>query len=696
MYDENQNMLNGNPQGRSKRSRMIIFAGVVLVFCGITALLCHTFYSAQKNDILVSQEERLMLNMFSSYENVTLWEQSLVSQAARVSEDAQFRLFAQDVANLTEEESKRLNSADVENEEDDTLAGIVGIIPHMRRSLEDFTAYNGLHDTRVVKNNGSTLISSEPRPAPITDMQIAVVKQALEQNKTTYSPVTNTSTGMMLSYAAPIAPEQQEIGSKSLTAFLINTNVTSNLASFLNRGSGQSQDLRGNLLQFNGKQWELLRPDKTVALPDGFVITGDIKKLPFERRLSATGSGYVYSVGQRVDALNWMVVQEIAAPLVDAQISRAFNLVYGAGSFLCLSVLLMFALVWWIMIGKEQRTVAEQFRKLYQVIRKQKGLLDSINVSLDVGLIMADITGKLHLANRAFAEILNTKEEELQEQNLHNLFPEKAAFQVQEAISAVSRSNTSKTIELVLSIKDEERLFRATLFPFVDSDDDIAAAVITMQDITEFRRNSEKRNKQQMSTIEALVGTIERVDPYLAGHSALMRRLVELLADEMALEGKDKDTLTTAAVLSQIGRIFVPRDLLAKTGKLTPEEQAELGRIPEYAHNILSTIDFGIPVPAAILQMNEKLDGTGSPKKLKGDEIGLYGRVLSIINTFSAMVSPRAFRASLPVDKALSILRENATAYDQDIVEKLAEVMRSSEGSQAVNIRLTSVQPQQD
>ncbi len=389
-----------------------------------------------------------------------------------------------------------------------------------------------------------------------------------------------------------------------------------------------------------------------------------------------------------------MFIQEIDAKIVEEELSQSFNLIYGAGTFLCLSVLLMFALVWWIMIGREQRTVAEEFRKLYQVIRKQKGLLDSINVSLDVGLIMADVSGKLHLANRAFAEIIDQNEEELQNQNLHNIVPEKAAFQVQEAISTVSRTETSKTIELILHLKGEDRLFRATLFPFVDSEDDIAAAVITMQDITEFRRNSEKRNKQQMSTIEALVGTIERVDPYLAGHSTLMRRLVELLADEMSLEGKDKDTLSTAAVLSQIGRIFVPRDLLSKTEKLTAEEQAELGRIPEYAYNILSTIDFGIPVPMAILQMNEKLDGTGSPNKLQGDEISLYGRVLSIINTFSAMVSPRAFRSSLPVEKALNILRENDKAYDQSVVEKLADVMQSSDGAHAVNQRLTNTPAQ--
>ncbi len=690
MYEEKQNDLVPSAQGTPKRSRLVLFGGVVLAFCGVTAILCHTFYSAQKSDILLSQEERLQLNVDTTVESIRLWRVSLENQAERVSESELFRLFAQDIASMNSSDVKLLNDAEMVESENEDFTYIAEQLPMMRSILLDFTSYNGLHDARITSANGNTLLSSAPRPLPISPLQVSAIKTAIAQGKTSYAPVQNSTTGMMLDYASPILAEQAE-SNKAVATFLITTPVTGQLANFLNRTSGQNQEIRCSLLQLHNDTWEVLRSDSTQELPETITIASDAKKLPFGSRAAVSGNGQVYSIGQRISDLNWMVVQEIPASLVDAQLSRAFNLVYGAGIFLCLSVLLMFALVWWIMIGREQRTVAEQFRKLYQVIRKQKHLLDSINVSLDVGLIMADVSGTLHLANRAFAEIIDRDEKELQGENLHNVITDKAAFQIQEAISTVSKTENSKTIELVLTIKGEERLFRATLFPFMDSEDSTAAAVITMQDITEFRRNSEKRNKQQMSTIEALVGTIERVDPYLAGHSSLMRRLSELLADEMTLEGKDKDTLATAAVLSQIGRIFVPRELLSKTGKLSPEEQAELGRIPEYAYNILSTIDFGIPVPSAILQMNEKLDGTGSPNKLQDSQISLHGRVLGIINTFCAMVSPRAFRDGLPIDKALSILRENSNAYDQEIVAKLTTVLNTAEGSQAVNERLTSV-----
>ncbi len=694
MYEEHNNLLSSDNQDSKKKSRLALFVGVVLVFCGVTALLCHTFYSAQKNDILATQEERLMLTAESTMESIRLWGVSLDSQARRVSESELYRMFAQDIAQVDDQKAGMLNDPNATNILDEDIAFLAEQIPMMRTILLDFMNYNGLQDARLVSPDGNTLLSSLARPTPLQEEQANAVRKAAESNKTTYAPIRPSATGLMLDYATPLLPAMlSDEKAKPVGAFLLSVPVTGQIANFTSRGSGAShREIQSNILQFDGKQWEVIRPDSTQALPSGFELAKDTKALPFAKRIAVSGKDEVYSVGMLVPNIGWVVVEELPAHIVDTQLNRAFNLVYGAGAFLCLSVLLMLALVWWIMIGREQRSVAEKFRKLYQVIRQQKHLLDSINISLDVGLMMVDVSGKLHLVNRAFALIVGKKEEELQGQNLHNIMPDNVALQVQEAVASVSNSNESKSIEIKLVLQGEERLFRATLFPFEDKEDgSTSAAVMTIQDITEFRRSSEKRNKQQMSTIEALVSTIERVDPYLAGHSTLMRRLAELLAENMGLDAKDKDTITTAAVLSQIGRIFVPRDLLSKTDKLTPEEQAEIAKIPEYAYNILSTIDFGNPVPAAVVQMNEKLDGSGTPHHLQGDAISLHGRILGVINTFCAMASPRAFRAGLPMDVALGILRKDNQAYDQKIVENLATVLTSSQGAEAIAARLAEV-----
>ncbi len=694
MYNEHNDLLSSSNQETKKRSRLVLFAGVVLVFCGVTALLCHTFYSSQKNDILATQKERLQLTTEATIESIRLWGVSLDNQARRVSESELYRLFAQDIAAVDEQKSGMLNESGAISILDEDMAFLAEQIPMMRNILLDFMSYNGLHDARLVSPDGKTLLSSIARPTPLQEEQVLAVRRAAATNKTTYAPVRASSTGLILDYATPLLPASvSDETAKPVGAFLLSVPVTGQIANFTSSGTSVHREIKSNILHYDGKQWETVLPNSTEAVPSSIKIDANAASVPFGKRESLSGKSEVYSIGMIVPNIGWIVIEELPAHIVEEQLNRAFNLIYGAGTFLCLSVLLMLALVWWIMIGREQRSVAQKFRKLYQLIRQQKHLLDSINISLDVGLMMVDVSGKLHLVNRAFALIVDKTEETLQGKNLHDIVPDNVALQVQEAVANVSKSDESKTIEITLPLKGEDRLFRATLFPFEDKDEDdsTSAAVITMQDITEFRRSSEKRNKQQMSTIEALVSTIERVDPYLAGHSTLMRRLAELLSENMGLDAKDRDTLTTAAVLSQIGRIFVPRDLLSKTDKLTPEEQAEIAKIPEYAYDILKTINFDNPVPAAVVQMNEKLDGSGSPNQLKDDAISLHGRILGIINTFCAMASPRAFRAGLPIDVALSILRKDTKSYDQNIVECLATVLMSQQGAEAIAARLAEV-----
>ncbi len=691
MYNDSNEL--HKTQKITKKSRFILFSGVVLAFCGVTALICHTFYSAQKEDIFAAQKERLQLNADATAESIRLWGVGLDSQARRVSDSELYRLFAQDIATVNEQNAAMLNDPNASSILDEDLAFLAEQIPMMRNILLDFMSYNGLYDARLVSPSGKTLLSSLARPAPLQNEQILAVQRSAKSGKTYFASVRSSSTGMILDYATPLLPAVSDgVSDAPVAALLLSMPVTGQLANFISSGSSEQREVQSNILQYDGRTWMLTRPDRTQPIPQNIQLEATAKSIEFAERESFDGTRQVYSLGILVPNMGWMVVEEVSSDIVNAHLNRAFNLTYGAGIFLCLSVLLIFSLVWWIMIGREERSIAAQFKQLYQVIRSQKHLLDSINISLDVGLMMVDISGKLHLVNRAFAMIIGKTEQELNDCNLHDIMPEDVALYIQKSISDVSKINASKAIEITLSLGDEDRLYRATLFPFEDIEaGNINAAVITMQDITEFRKNSEKRNKQQMSTIEALVGTIEGVDPYLAGHSSLMSRLAELLADNMNLEPKDKETVTTAAVLSQIGRIFVPRELLSKTDKLTQEEQAILAKIPEYAYNILSTIEFTNPVPAAVLQMNERLDGSGSPNKLLGDKISLHGRMLGIINTFCAIASPRSFRAGLPTEVALKILRENTSAYDQELVERLAYILASPEGKEALETRLAEV-----
>ena len=672
----------------SKKPRAALFTLIIVCFFCVTAFLCQTLYSAKKEEILAAQHERLQVNAVGTVDSMGLWASSLDAQARRVSDSELYRLFATEVAQLDAQKAAMLNDPDASGMMGEDVAPLVEQIPLMRTVLLDFTNYNGIQDARVASPDGQVLLSAQVRPAPLLDSQLTAIRESVKTNRIVFAAVRGTSSGLVLDYAAPLLPIQgADDGAKPVASLLLTVPVTGQIAQFMTRGTGPGQQLTARLLQKNATLWECIRLNAAQPTPVDAQNSPDAKGLlAFAQRQAVDGDRLVYSIGLRVPGLNWTMVQEIPASVVDGQLQSAFNVIYGIGLLLSLGVLLFLALLWWMMVGREQRSVAQRFEQLYHVIRQQKHLLDSINVSLDVGLFMADIHGVLQVVNRAFARIVDKEEDQLPGQPLYTLFGGQVAGQIQDTIRRVAEDDKPETIEVTLPLKNEARLFRVTLFPFVDKDVEggTRGAVVTLQDITEFRRNSENRRKQQLQTIEALVGAIERVDPYLTGHSRKMRRLSELMADYMGLEGKDKDTLTTAASLSQIGKIFVPRDLLAKTEKLTPEELAELARVPEYAYSVLRNIDFGMPVATAILQMYEKLDGSGTPHSVQGEAISLHGRVLGVVNTFCAMVSPRSFRSSLATDVALDNLRRQSNAYDQKVVEALALVLQTPQGAHAL------------
>ncbi len=117
----------------------------------------------------------------------------------------------------------------------------------------------------------------------------------------------------------------------------------------------------------------------------------------------------------------------------------------------------------------------------------------------------------------------------------------------------------------------------------------------------------------------------------------------------------------------------MPHHLLTKKGKLTPEEQREVLRAPEYAYKVLHDLQFGLPVPEAVYQMGERLDGTGQPRQLKGGEIVANARILAVVNAFCAMVSARSYRAGMSPEEAVHLLSQDP-GFDPAVVAALARL----------------------
>lgn len=190
-------------------------------------------------------------------------------------------------------------------------------------------------------------------------------------------------------------------------------------------------------------------------------------------------------------------------------------------------------------------------------------------------------------------------------------------------------------------------------------------------------RLRDEREKAQLSLREALFGTVhtialtmEKRDPYTAGHQGRVSELATAIASSMGLDNERLEWLRLGANIHDIGKISVPTDILNKPGKLTSAELEIIKTHPQIGYDIMRDVNFLYPVKEIILQHHERLDGTGYPHKLKADEITLEAKIVAVADVVEAMSSHRPYRPAIGIDAALAeIKRGRGSAYEPNTVD---------------------------
>jgi PAS domain S-box-containing protein/putative nucleotidyltransferase with HDIG domain len=195
-------------------------------------------------------------------------------------------------------------------------------------------------------------------------------------------------------------------------------------------------------------------------------------------------------------------------------------------------------------------------------------------------------------------------------------------------------------------------------------------------DVTELTRTEEALREREArlqrmlaGTVSALVATVEMRDPYTAGHQQRVAELAAEIAHALDWDEPRVDQVHLAGLLHDIGKVIVPSEILTKPARLSDAELQLIRTHAAAAGEILSSVEFDGPVNLAIMQHHERLDGSGYPSGLRGDDVIAEARVLAVADVFEAMVSHRPYRPALPRDRATEELRAGAgTRYDASAV----------------------------
>ncbi|MFC1846092.1 HD domain-containing phosphohydrolase [Chloroflexota bacterium] len=176
-------------------------------------------------------------------------------------------------------------------------------------------------------------------------------------------------------------------------------------------------------------------------------------------------------------------------------------------------------------------------------------------------------------------------------------------------------------------------------------------------------------------TVNSIITLCESRDPYTASHQNRVAKLSCAIATEMGLSEDQIEGIRITGLIHDIGKVAVPTEILSKSGKLTDHEFGIIVTHPQIAYDILKGVHFPWPVAQAILQHHERLDGSGYPSGLSGEEIILEARILTVSDTIEAMASHRPYRPAIGIDRALDeISQQKGITYDAKVVDACLEI----------------------
>jgi PAS domain S-box-containing protein len=321
-----------------------------------------------------------------------------------------------------------------------------------------------------------------------------------------------------------------------------------------------------------------------------------------------------------------------------------------------------------------QTTIEMAFFKsqMDKKLREREEWLSTVLRSIGDGVIAADTNGRVTFLNVMAERLTGSSQAEALGKPLGGF------FQNASEESESGPAEIQPVLENVLTTKDGGCIpIEQTVSSIFGGKKERLGSVFIFRDIrgrkkseTEIRESWGRLQKALAGTVQAMGLTIEMRDPYTAGHQRRVSKLSCVIAEDMGLEASRIEGVRMAGDIHDIGKIYVPAEILSKPGQLSQIEFSIIRTHSQVGYDILKNIEFPWPIARIIYQHHERQDGSGYPNNLRGEEILLESRIIAVADVVEAMSSHRPYRPSHGVEKALEeIERHRGVLYDGAVVD---------------------------
>lgn len=321
-------------------------------------------------------------------------------------------------------------------------------------------------------------------------------------------------------------------------------------------------------------------------------------------------------------------------------------------------------------------------------LKKKESQYEQLLAGINDWVWEIDADGKIRYSNAAANNAIGRRPSEIIGTTIYDLMSEPEGRRVREAVSQfVARKTAVSNFSCAVKHADGRDVFlEINGKPILDDKGVVCGYQGVARDISDrlraaaLERDYEKALRRGLiSVANAMSLTIELRDPYTYGHQSRTARLARDIGAVMGMTRPETRNLEIGALVHDIGKVAIPSEILSRPGRLSPEETALIRTHVTIGHRIIKDVNLPAPIPDMVLQHHERLDGSGYPNGLSGEEILLESRILSVSDVVEAMSAHRPYRPAIGIDAGLDeVDSAKGRLYDPDVVSACRSVLAAN------------------
>jgi len=658
------------------RSTIIAFV-LLLIFISGSVWLVFKYVSAEKKRDLNDWQARLSIMAESQQHVIESWFDEQAENIDELANNPLVQLYVSqsEIADLPEDETRSGQLQHLKNLVNAAAdqANIFTPVTKIKSNLE-----NDIDDGIAIVNADGVMLAT--RYFPVSSSAVGESYQrALEKQSIYISDVYDAGDKKpRLIIAAPVKSVQSLNSNDFRAAVIAVINPESSLYKLLLKDWLTTSSEETLLVAFDENSINFLSPLKNgyekfhkqsrgwgqaqqsvaeafVADKIGdFIVRSDYRRIP------------VLATARAIRNTSMILVQKIDVDEALAESSEHQQFILTVFLLVVFIVTISFIAIW-------RHATSLRLQKAKRRLEARAALLNAVGDSINDHIFLLDHENKLVFINDSLARSLSIDNVDIRGKALNHLFNK----EITERLLTIKPAKGDADIrnkEMRLEFHGKRHDYHVSVVA-LNHPDYKRSHLYVMHDITELKDAQGRHNRLMDGIIATLAQVIDKHDPHCVHHSERTREVAVAIARAMTLPRERIDALAMAALLANIGKLYIPSEVLTNIDPLTEAEERMLRENINYSVEILKDLDFDGPVIEFVQQKNESLDGSGYPLGVSGDAIHLESRILAVANAFVAMTSSRAYRSGKPVKEVLDILLTEADRrYDRQVIAALFHV----------------------